>query len=75
MTKVIKNVHNYVLEGPHKILMRITKINLNDSQPTTRRVVLSSWRQLILSQYHDFPWAGTHLRYDKTYKNKIYVLF
>jgi hypothetical protein len=47
------------------------KSKLEDGNPTItlRKVVPSCWRKLMLTQYHDAMFKGTHSGRDKTYAN------
>ena len=64
---VIDSAH-YALSGNHEILMRMSKVKLNSSEISLRRVVPKVFKKLICSAYHDTIWSGAHLGRDKTYE-------
>jgi len=48
--------------------MRMSKVKLNLSEISLRRVVPNVFKKLICSAYHDTIWSGAHLGRDKTYE-------
>jgi transposase InsO family protein len=68
--ELLSQVKMYALYGDHQILVRVTSTEGGeDPSKTVRKVVPTVWRKLILTQYHDSMFRGTHAGRDKTLKN------
>jgi transposase InsO family protein len=68
-SEILGQAKLFALYGEHKLLVRIAKLGEEDPTSTVRKVVPSCWRKLILTQYHDSMFQGTHAGVDKTYRN------
>jgi hypothetical protein len=67
--EILKSAKQYALDlDKHNILMRVTAIKKGSNVKIARRVVPSNWRKLILSEYHDSIWVGSHMGVRKTYE-------
>ena len=63
---IIKKADKFVLQGEYKILAIVNKVEQDDTIETVQKVVLATWRRLIMSQYHDSMFKGAHSGRDKT---------
>jgi transposase InsO family protein len=67
--QILTDAPHYSLWGDQSILVRRSKLKEGDPIQTLRKVVPSCWKRLMLTQFHDSMFKGTHAGRDKTYFN------
>ena len=65
---ILARAKSYALHGEFGILVKLREDSLGGVS-TLQKVVPKKWRALILAQYHDSIFKGTHAGRDKTLAN------